>query len=150
MAAEVIAVCVSEKRTEPKLNVGQAELRSGWGLMGDSHAGPPEPGRWEVSLLAWEDVQALNEREGLSAVPGSFAENLTTEGLDTSRLRVGDRLRVGEEVVLQVEHLGKPVEITHAYAFQGHSLLPTEGIFCGVVLGGTVSVGDAIEVVPGA
>ena len=148
-AARIKAVCRSDERVQPKVDVGQGELRASWGLVGDSHAGPPRPGRWQISLLAWEGVERLNREQGLSAVPGSFAENLTTEELDTSHLKVGDRLRIGEQVVLEVEQLGKPPEISHTYSFQGHSLLPTEGVFCGVVAGGVVKVGDEIVVVQG-
>ena len=144
--ARIIAVCRSDERTDPKVDVGQGELRVGWGLVGDSHAGPPQPGRWQVSVLAWEDVERLNREQALRAVPGSFAENLTTEGLDTSGLRVGDRLKIGDQAVLEVEQLGKPSEIAHTYSFQGHSLLPTVGIFCGVVAGGMVAAGDEITV----
>ena len=142
--ARIKAVCRSDERTQPKVNVGQGELRAGWGLVGDSHAGPPRPGRWQISLLAWEDVERLNRERGLSAVPGSFAENLTTEGLDTSRLKGGDRLQIGEQVILEVEQLGKPPEIAHTFSFQGHSLLPTVGVFCRVVASGMVCVGDKI------
>jgi MOSC domain-containing protein YiiM len=115
-------------------------------LVGDSHGGPPRPGRWQISLLAWEDVTRANREHGLNAVPGSFAENLTTEGLDTASLKVGDRLKIGNEVVLEVEQLGKPPEIAHTYNFQGHSLLPTVGVFCRVVVGGMVSAGDVIVI----
>jgi MOSC domain-containing protein YiiM len=144
--ARVKAVCRSERRTDPKVDVGQGELRVGWGLVGDSHAGPPQPGRWQVSLLAWERVEKLNEEHGLDAAPGSLAENLSTEGLDTSGLQVGDRLKVGGRAVLEVEQLGKPAEIAHTYSYRGHSLLPTVGIFCGVVDGGPVAAGDEIAV----
>jgi MOSC domain-containing protein YiiM len=34
-------------------------------------------------------VEQLNREQGLGAMPGSFAENLTTRGFDTSRLAVG-------------------------------------------------------------
>jgi MOSC domain-containing protein YiiM len=144
--AIVLAVCRSERRNDPKTDVGQGELRPEWGLVGDSHAGPPRPGRWEISLLAWEDVEQLNREHGLGAVPGSFAENLTTRGLDTSHLQVGDRLRIGERVVLEVEQLGKPPEIAHTYSFRGHSLLPTVGEFCRIVVGGPVLSGEPIRV----
>jgi MOSC domain-containing protein YiiM len=144
--ARVKALCHSERRTDPKVNVEQSELRANWGLVGDSHAGPPQPNRWQISLLAWEHVEQINQKHGVSAVPGSFAENLTTEGLDTARLKVGDRLQIGESVVLEVEQLGKPPEISHTYNFRGHSLLPTAGVFCGVLVGGPVAVGDEIIV----
>jgi len=140
----LMAVCRSERRTDPKTDVGGGVLRPGWGLVGDSHAGSARPGRWEISLLAWEQVEQLNREHGLGAVPGSFAENLTTRGLDTSRLRVGDRLRIGAQVILEVEHLGKPPDIAHTYSFSGHSLLPTVGVFCRVVVGGVVRKGDPV------
>jgi len=146
--ARLMAVCRSARRTDPKRNVGQGELRAGWGLEGDSHAGPPRPGRWQISLLSWETVERLNREKGIKAVPGSFAENLTTRGLDTSQLKVGDRLQIGDQVILEVEQLGKPPEIAHTFSFQGYSLLPTEGIFCGVVVGGPVAVGDEVTVLP--
>ena len=144
MTGKIKAVCRSDDRNEPKTNVGRGELRAGWGLVGDSHAGPPRRGRWQVSLLAWEEVERASRAWGITAVPGSFAENLSTEGLDTAALQVGDRLQVGDQVVLEVEQLGKPPEIAHTYSFEGHSLLPTRGLFCGVITGGTVAVGDQI------
>jgi MOSC domain-containing protein YiiM len=144
--ATIKAICRSAERVEPKVDVGQGELRAGWGLVGDSHAGPPRPGCWQISLLAWEHVEQLNRQHGLQAVPGSFAENLTTEGLDTSDLPVGTRLKLGEQAVLEVEQLGKPPEIAHTFSFEGHSLLPTVGVFCAVVKGGVIRAGDAITI----
>jgi MOSC domain-containing protein YiiM len=144
----LMAVCRSEQRTDPKTDIGEGELRSGWGLVGDSHAGPARPGRWEISLLAWENVEQLNREQSLGAVPGSFAENLTAQGLDTSRLQVGDRLHIAEQVILEVEQLGKPPEMAHTYSFRGHSLLPTVGVFCRVDRGGAVRRGDPIRVEP--
>lgn len=142
--AKIKAVCASKRRTEPKTSVGQGEFRAGWGLVGDSHAGPPRPNRWQIALLAWEDSEKLSREKDLDAVPGSFAENLSTVGLDTARLCVGDRLRIGEEVVLEVEQLGKPPEISHTFNFKGFSLLPTKGVFCGIITGGVVKEGDPI------
>lgn len=144
----VKAICRSERRIDSKRNVGQGELRAGWGLVGDSHAGPARSGRWQISLLAWESIERLIQEHDLSAVAGSFAENLTTVGLDTSRLQVGDRLKIGDQVVLEVEQLGKLPEIAHTFSFQGHSLLPAKGVFCGVIVGGTTKVGDEISVLP--
>jgi MOSC domain-containing protein YiiM len=144
----LIAVCRSQPRTDPKTDAGEGELRPDWGLVGDSHAGPVPPAHWEISLLAWENVEQINREHGLGAVPGSFAENLTTQGLDTSRLQVGDRLCIGAQVILEVQQLGKPPEIAHTYSFIGHSLLPSAGVFCRVLAGGGVRKGDPIRVTP--
>jgi MOSC domain-containing protein YiiM len=136
--AHIVAVCRSEQRMEPKVDVGQGELRQDHGLVGDSHAGLSQR---QVSLLALESIERANREQGIEAVPGSFAENLTTQGLDLLSLKVGDRLRVGE-ALLEVVQIGKPPEVAHTYHFQGVSVLPTEGVFCRVVEGGWVRRGD--------
>jgi len=154
--AHIVAVCRSEQRMEPKVDIGQGELRQDHGLVGDSHAGLSQPfdklvlseaeglrTPRQVSLLALESIERVNREQGIEAVPGSFAENLTTQGLDLLSLKVGDRLRVGE-ALLEVVQIGKPPEVAHTYHFQGVSVLPTEGVFCRVVEGGWVRRGDEI------
>jgi MOSC domain-containing protein YiiM len=138
--AHVVAVCQSRQRTDPKMDVGKGELRAGHGLVGDAHAGLSER---QVSLLAIESIERANREHGITAVPGSFAENLTTQGLDLGALKVGDRLRAGEAELVVVQ-LGKPPEVAHTYNYQGVSILPREGVFCRVVRSGRVHRGDEI------
>ena len=140
--AHVVAVCQSRQRTDPKVGIGEGELRAGHGLVGDAHAGLSER---QVSLLAIESIERANHKHGITAVPGSFAENLTTEGLDLGALRVGDRLRAGEAELVVVQ-LGKPPGVAHTYNYQGVSILPREGVFCRVARGGWVRRGDEIAV----
>jgi len=141
--AHIVAVCQSQQRTDPKVDIGEGELRAGHGLVGDAHAGLSER---QVSLLAIESIERANREHGISAGPGSFAENLTTKGLDLGTLRVGDRLRVGEAELVVVQ-LGKPPEAVHTYNYQGVSILPREGVFCRVVRGGRVRRGDRIALI---
>ena len=138
--ARIVAVCRSEQRTEPKVDIVQGELRQDHGLVGDSHAGLSQR---QVSLLALESIERANREHSIEARPGSFAENLTTQGLDLLSLKVGDCLRIGE-ALLEVVQIGKPPDVAHTYRFQGISLLPTEGVFCRVVEGGWVRRGDEI------
>lgn len=121
----IVAVCASQRCIDPKRDVGEGHLREGYGLVGDAHAGLSER---EVSLLAWESIERINEEHGIGAGPGDFAENLTTQGIDLLSLPVGMRLRAGE-AVLEVVQIGKPSHVAHTYSFQGLSVLPTEGIF---------------------
>jgi MOSC domain-containing protein YiiM len=140
--AHIVAVCQSGQRTDPKVDVGEGELRAGHGLVGDAHAGLSER---QVSLLAIESIERANREHGIAAVPGSFAENLTTEGLDLGALKVSDRLRAGEAELVVVQ-LGKPPEAAHTYNYQGVSILSWEGVFCQVVRSGRVRRGDEIAV----
>jgi MOSC domain-containing protein YiiM len=143
MRAEVIAVCTSARKGIRKQEVGQAQLRQGWGIEGDAHAGP-----WhrQVSLLAWESIQKMRDL-GLNVGPGSFAENITTRGIVLVALPVGTRLRIGDTEV-EVTQIGKVCHERCAIYYQaGDCVMPREGIFVQVLKGGAVKTGDPIEVV---
>ena len=144
MVSKVIGVCMSQRRTDPKKNVGEGFLQKGFGLMGDSHAGTEK----EVSLLAIESIQKLCQETGLSAGPGSFAENITTEGVDLVSLPIGSKLQIGE-AKLAVIQMGKDPSQAHTYNYQGYSILPKEGVFCKVMESGEVRVGDPIRMIKG-
>src|SRR4030042_5376398 len=67
MVGKVVGVCMSQRRTDPKKNVGKGFLQKGLGLVGDSHAGTEK----EKRLLSMESVQNLSQETGISAEPGS-------------------------------------------------------------------------------
>jgi len=142
--AHVVAVCASQCRSDPKVDVGTGELRAGYGLVGDAHAGFSER---EVGLLGVESIEEVNREHHVAAVPGSFAENLTVAGLDLLTLKLGDQLQVGQ-ALLEVVQIGKPPDVAHTYNYGGVSVLPRKGVFCRVVRGGGVSRGDALQVLP--
>jgi MOSC domain-containing protein YiiM len=138
----VMAVCTSERKGIRKLNVEQAELRPDWGIVGDAHAAD-----WhrQVSLLAWESIEKMRAL-GLKVNVGSFAENITTQGLNLVDLPVGTRLRLGEAQV-EVTQIGKVCHERCAIYYQaGDCVMPREGIFVKVHQGGQVKVGDTVEV----
>src|SRR5437763_605949 len=74
------------------------------GLVGDEvgskkHHGGPD----QAVYLYGRDDYAWWERElDEELAPGTFGENLTVEGLHSAELRIGDRLEVGDAVVLEV------------------------------------------------
>ena len=141
---QVVGVCLSQRRTDPKKNVGKGLLKEGLGLVGDSHAGSGK----EVSLLAIESIERLCQETGISAKPGCFAENITTKGINLTSLAIGSTLQVGE-AKLTVIQIGKDPSQAHTYNYQGHSILPKEGIFCKVTESGQVRVGDSIRMIKG-
>jgi len=84
--------------------------------------------------------------KGLNVGPGSFAENLTTSGIDLLSLAIGSQVRVGSEVILEISQHGKVCRDRCAiYYLAGDCVMPREGIFAQVIRGGRVKVGDAIE-----
>ncbi len=143
-AGRVIAVCTSVEKHVQKEDVGSALLLEGSGLEGDAHAGFAHR---QVSLLADESIDKMREKGLTGLRPGAFGENLTTRGIDLVSLRVGQRLRLGEEVILEVSQIGKEcVDRCAIYYQAGDCIMPREGIFAIVVAGGRVSSGDRIEV----
>jgi len=140
MVGKLIGVCTSQRRTDPKKNVGEGFLQKGFGLVGDSHAGTEK----EASLLAIESIQKLCQETGLSAGAGSFAENITTEGSDLISLPIGSQLKVGEARLMLIQ-IGKDLSQAHTYHYQGYSILPKEGVFCKVTESGKIRVNDHVE-----
>ena len=55
----VVGVCVSQRRTDPKQNVGKGFLQKGLGLVGDSHAGSAK----EVSLLRSRAFKTFHKKQ---------------------------------------------------------------------------------------
>ena len=142
MEGIVRAVCLSKARGTEKTNVGRAELRPDWGLVGDAHAG-----HWhrQVSLLSADKIAAFNAR-GADVQPGAFGENLVVEGLDFRALPVGTLLRCGT-ALLEMTQIGKECH-THCaiYHRMGECIMPHEGVFAKVVEGGVIAVGDTMTV----
>jgi MOSC domain-containing protein YiiM len=137
---KVVGVCISQKRTEPKKNVGKGFIKIGLGLVGDSHAGTEK----EVSLLAIEDVHRLCHKTGIVAGPGCFAENITTEGIGLTSRSIGTHLQAGEAKLMVIQ-IGKDPSQAHTYNYLGYSILPKEGVFCKVIESGEVKIGDSIR-----
>jgi len=139
----LLAVCISERKGTRKRPVAAGVLRQGHGLAGDAHAGTDR----QVSLLADESVDTMRA-EGLELQPGDFGENLTVVGIEVHRLPIGARLRVGRAVMLEVTEIGKEChEECEIKAQTGRCVMPTEGVFARVVVGGEVRAGDQVEVV---
>jgi MOSC domain-containing protein YiiM len=141
-SGRIAAVCSSKAKGTPKKNVGSGVLKVGVGLEGDAHSGD-----WhrQVSLLASEWISAMADK-GFSVGPGSFAENLTTEGFDLESIQVGDRLSLGAGIVLEVTQIGKECHTRCAIFHKiGECVMPDKGVFAVVVSGGEISVGDPVS-----
>lgn len=140
---KIIAVCTSDKKGMRKKNIGSGMMKVNFGLEGDAHGGD-----WhrQISLLAIESIKKMQDK-GLDVVPGDFAENLTTEGMELPTLPIGTKLKIGEKGLGEVTQIGKVCHTKCAIYYQaGDCVMPKEGIFIKVLEGGPVQVGDEIEV----
>ena len=142
----VKAISVSKEKGTQKVNVPKAELKVDFGIIGDAHSG-----NWhrQVSLLAVESIKKMAAK-GAKVSPGSFAENITTEGVDLTALKIGSRVKVGKAVELEITQFGKQCH-SRCEIFEqvGDCIMPREGVFAKVTEAGSINVGDIIEVVDG-
>ena len=140
--AIIKAVCISKEKGTAKVNVGEAEIVENYGLKDDAHAG-----NWhrQVSLLSYEKIEEFKAL-GAPVVDGSFGENLIVEGIDLRTLPIGTKLKSGD-ILMEVTQIGKECHTGCAIAQSvGKCIMPTEGIFARVLVGGKIKVGDEILV----
>ncbi|WKX11815.1 MOSC domain-containing protein [Streptomyces sp. NL15-2K] len=124
------------------------------GLAGDSvcdtrhHGGDDQA----VYAVAREDLDDWERELGRPLASGAFGENITTEGLDVSGARIGERWRIGAEVVLEVtcgripcrtfqEHLGEKGWVKR-FTQKG-----APGAYLRVIRPGEIRSGDPVEIV---
>lgn len=129
------------------------------GLDGDEvantrhHGGPVKA----VYAFAREDLDRWADAFDLPVPDGTFGENLTTQGLDVNGAEIGERWRIGDDVVVEVTMFRTPCQTFKAwmgrngyderawvrrFAEDGRP-----GAYLRVVVPGRVCAGDPIEVV---
>ena len=137
------AICISEKKGVVKIEVPHGNIKEDWGIEGDAHAG-----KWhrQVSLLAGESIDRMKEM-----IPelekGAFAENIITRGVGIADINIGEKISIGQDIVLEVTQIGK--ECHHGCAIRvktGDCIMPREGIFTKVIKGGSIKPGDTINI----
>jgi MOSC domain-containing protein YiiM len=126
----------------------------GSGLVGDFVGDSRHHGGDHQAVYAYarEELDAWQDRLGRDLADGAFGENLTTSGLDVDGALIGERWRVGEEVVLEVCGPRIPCQTFQArMGVRGWVRRFTEvgntGAYLSVLSPGTLRRGDAVEVV---
>ncbi len=142
--AKVIGINISARKGVVKNPIEEGEFLVSHGLQDDAHAGD-----WhrQVSLLAIESYERMRKEDGDLLAQGSFAENLTTEGIVLYELPVGTVLSIGE-TVQEVTQIGKECHSgCQIKNLVGDCVMPREGIFTKVLKSGRIRVGDPIRII---
>ncbi|MDX2826833.1 MOSC domain-containing protein, partial [Streptomyces ipomoeae] len=126
----------------------------GSGVAGDAVCNTQHHGGDDQAVYAFarEDLDGWERELGRTLPNGSFGENLTTEGLDVSGALIGERWRIGAEVILEVttgripclnfqQHLGERGWVKR-FTRQG-----APGAYLRVIRPGEIRAGDPIEIV---
>jgi MOSC domain-containing protein YiiM len=137
---------------------------SALGIEGDGHAHPEIHGGPEraVLLITAEGIEEL-AAQGFPLIYGSLGENLTTRGIARREWRVGQRWRIGPDVVIQITKRRAPCQTLNVYGpgiqaaiydaltHDGDPASPKwglSGVYASVVTPGMVRPGDAIVPAP--
>ena len=83
---------------------------------------------------------------GIDLQPGSVGENFTTTGIDLQQLAKGDRLKVGDECVIEITDVRVPCSNLKKWdADLPEVIVGFSGWVAKVTQGGTVRPGDPVE-----
>lgn len=137
----ILSINTSERKGTHKIPVAEAQLKVDVGIVGDSHAGP---GIRQISFLAKESHNRFQEHTDVNLVNGIFGENITTEGIDLRKLKIGDRLSIGDSVI-EISKIGKECHNHCAISARvGECIMPKECVFGIVKKEGTIKPDDKI------
>lgn len=162
-----MAVASSPTHAFSKTRLPSVRVVEGLGVVGDAHAGatvkhrsrvradPSQPNLRQVHLLHAEVFAELAEA-GFDVGPADLGENVTTCGVDLLGLPRRTRLHLGDTVVLEVTGLRSPCQQVNDFrsGLVKRLIVPDGaggvvrkiGIMSVVARGGTVTVGDGIEI----
>jgi len=133
---------------------GPKSTGRGSGLVGDFIGDGKHHGGDDQAVYAFqrEDLDEWERRLGRELPNGFFGENLTTIGLDISNARIGERWRIGDEVVLQVTAPRIPCATFRGWMGEkGWAKIFTAagrpGAYLKVITPGAIRAGDPIEVI---
>ena len=133
-------VCISPVQG-PKTMVNEITLIKELGAKGDYHA---KGGDRQISLLASESIHKQIAK-GIKLEDGAFGENIITEGIELTKLLIGQKLSIGESE-LEITKIGKEcIKRCIIYYQTGDCIMPREGVFARVLKGGTIKAGDKIR-----
>ncbi len=115
------------------------------GFAGDRHAAKRKGGKRQLLLLEGRSHAELD------VPPGALKENVVVEGVPLESLPVGHRLRLGDQVLLELTGECEPCRKLDALRHGLKALSKgRRGQLARVLEGGEVRVGDGVVLVPAA
>jgi MOSC domain-containing protein YiiM len=153
-AGDVNVTAIDKRPCEGPVMVTPAPAKGSAGLAGDQvcdlrhHGGPDQA----VYAYAREDLDYWEAELGQSLGNGVFGENLTTAGLDVNAALIGERWRVGSEVILEVSRPRIPCTTFQGWMAQRgwikrFTRAGRSGTYLRVIEPGEIRAGDDVAVV---
>ena len=143
MASEIISLQICVGHREPMNTVESATFIEGFGIEGDRHA--VKSGARAVRQVLLMDEDTL---EGFGLGIGQVRENVTVRGIDLHQVAAGQRLALGDDVVVEITQFCAPCErMDEVRPGLREELFEQRGMLATVISGGAVNVGDQVQVI---
>ncbi|MEU9484406.1 MOSC domain-containing protein [Streptomyces decoyicus] len=125
----------------------------GSGLAGDAVVDLRHHGGDDQAVYAYarEDLDDWQRELGRELANGFFGENLTTSGVEVTGARIGERWRVGPQLLLEVTSPRIPCRTFHGWLgergwLKRFTRAAVPGAYLRVIEAGEIRAGDAVEV----
>lgn len=147
------AIQIAPQAGEAVQNCDEVEIQLGLGIVGDRYAA--KQGSWsdvegngrELTLIAQEDLDAIEAEYGIHFSQEQTRRNLLTVGVPLSHL-IGKRFWIGA-VLLEGKRSCEPCNTMATRSGHGQAglsaMLHRGGLRCDVIQGGTIRLGDSIQ-----
>lgn len=162
--AELLELCRVEKLIPDSGSIGVTAIDKRpvdgplrvrpYGLYGDVQADRKHHGGLSKALYAYaqEDAEYWVDALGRDIPAGLFGENLRTAGLDVNGAEIGERWRIGDELVVEVTCPREPCatfqrRMGERQWVKRFTEVGLPGAYLGIVKSGSIRAGDSIEVV---
>jgi MOSC domain-containing protein YiiM len=141
---EVLSIHVAPARKVPTKRVESVVAEAGVGLVGDRYHGSRHR---HVTIQSAPDLAAAGEALGSPVEAGATRRNLTVSGGPLPG-KPGTRVRVGEDVLLEVVRPAAPCRLLDDWIGEGamKSMHARGGSVFRILSGGTIAVGDRVVV----
>lgn len=140
---KLLNIFIGSQKGASKHSITSAELIPDHGVSGDHHAGT-KPHR-QVSLFASETLEEI-QAAGIDVTAEELSTNLLTEGVAIDMLDAGAKLQIGAAII-EISEARKPCgSLTKIDKRLPKATYLRCGQFARVLTGGTIHVGDAIEI----
>lgn len=129
------------------ISLSSAELIAGCGIRGD-HYETRHNGARQVTLIAGEDIAAISSFMGQETIaPGLLRRNFVTRGINLAAMK-GRCLRIGGTVLEVSGDCAPCSRMEENLGVGGYNAVRGRGgVTARILIGGTVSIGDAVTVV---
>ena len=143
MVAEIISLQICVGHREPMNPVDSATFIEGFGIEGDRHA--VKSGARTIRQVLLMDEDTL---EGFGLGIGQVRENVTVRGIDLHEVEAGQRLALGDDVVVEITQFCAPCErMDEVRPGLREELFEQRGMLATDISGGAVNVGDQVQVI---